>query len=775
MRSYLDLIPISAKVRRRQNRMTIFCIITAVFLVTAVFSMADMGVRMEYRRLVREHGSWHIMIKNVPPDEAERIGGRSDVKAASWYDVINYKINEDYYVGGKKAAVCGADEDFINCMFDVLEEGRLPLSDNEAVLTSNIRNIIDIDIGESVTVDTPNGGIDYTVSGFAGNTAEMLQYDAVGVYINMAAFGKVRALNGGDSEPVYYIQFKNHTNIRKAIADIKADYGLTDENISENAAVLGVKGFSSNSYITGLYSIAAVLFVLILTAGVLMIAGSINSNVAERYRFFGMLRCVGASRQQIIRFVRLEALNWCKTAVPIGVALGIAVTWGLCAALKFGIGGEFADMPLFEVSAVGIICGVIVGILTVLLAAGSPAKRAAGTSPMAAVSGNAVNLKNSRRTANTRFWGIETALGVHHAVSAKKNLMLMTGSFALSIVLFLSFYTVVDWTGHALNPLRPYAPDVSIMSADRSCTVNRDIVSEISRIHGVERVFGRMFSEGVPVMSAKNVEKIDLISYEEHQFDWSEEYVLSGSLLKARENENCVMTVYDKNNPLETGDIIRIGEEELEVACVLSESPFSADDTPTVICSEEVFTRLTGERDYAVIDAQLTNDAGDAEVNSIRSLAGEGFLFSDRREVNRETMGTYVAFTLLVYGFLAIIALITVFNIINSISMSVSARIKQYGAMMAVGMSRRQAVKMIAAEAVTYSVFGCIVGFAAGMPVNKLLFETLVTAYWGDAWTMPLVPAAVILLIMVFATAAAVYAPSKRIRNMSVTDVINEL
>ena len=57
MKSYLSLIPISAKVHRRQNRMTLLCIIFAVFMVTAVFSMAEMGVRMEYTRLVGKHGS----------------------------------------------------------------------------------------------------------------------------------------------------------------------------------------------------------------------------------------------------------------------------------------------------------------------------------------------------------------------------------------------------------------------------------------------------------------------------------------------------------------------------------------------------------------------------------------------------------------------------------------------------------------------------------------------------------------------------------------------
>lgn len=47
MKSYLSLIPISAKVHRRQNRMTLLCIVFAVFMVTAVFSMAEMGFRME--------------------------------------------------------------------------------------------------------------------------------------------------------------------------------------------------------------------------------------------------------------------------------------------------------------------------------------------------------------------------------------------------------------------------------------------------------------------------------------------------------------------------------------------------------------------------------------------------------------------------------------------------------------------------------------------------------------------------------------------------------
>ena len=55
MKSYLSLIPISAKVRKRQNRMTMLCIIISVLLVTMIFSMADMAIRMEKTRVIKYH------------------------------------------------------------------------------------------------------------------------------------------------------------------------------------------------------------------------------------------------------------------------------------------------------------------------------------------------------------------------------------------------------------------------------------------------------------------------------------------------------------------------------------------------------------------------------------------------------------------------------------------------------------------------------------------------------------------------------------------------
>lgn len=151
-----------------------------------------------------------------------------------------------------------------------------------------------------------------------------------------------------------------------------------------------------------------------------MIAGSLNSRTAERTQFFGMLRCIGASRAQVMHIVKLEALYWCKTAVPIGVIVGIVGTWMLCALLRFGAGAEFVQIPLFGISSVGIISGIVVGVLTVLLSSISPARRAAGVSPVAAVTGNLSENWNTSQPIKQNFLKIEMALGIHHAVSSPK-------------------------------------------------------------------------------------------------------------------------------------------------------------------------------------------------------------------------------------------------------------------------------------------------------------------------------------------------------------------
>ncbi|MEZ3436171.1 MAG: ABC transporter permease, partial [Lachnospiraceae bacterium] len=397
MKSYLSLIPISARVHRRQNRLTLLCIIISVFLVTAIFSIAELSIRALNRYMQEKHGNWHIRIDGISQETAEEIGGRPDVEAAGWCESFNTDGDQPYDIGEKKAALYGVDETYITQLVNALEEGGIPQSDNEVMLSSNAKFALDVQVGDTVTVHTPAGDTDFAVSGFGSDDKEYYrgQTYMVAVYMTRDVYHGIMAANGIEEHPSCYVQFRKVSS--ETVAGIREKYGLTEEDISENTATMGLSGQSKNKNIQNIYGMAAAAFVMILLAGVLMISGSLNSNITQRTKFFGMMRCVGASRRQIIQFVRLEALNWCKTAVPAGVMLGTLVSFGICAYMRYGIGGEFAAMPVFAISPVGLLSGVLVGVVTVLLAAQSPAKRAAKVSPVAAVSGNSETVPARRR------------------------------------------------------------------------------------------------------------------------------------------------------------------------------------------------------------------------------------------------------------------------------------------------------------------------------------------------------------------------------------------
>ncbi|MCI8753127.1 MAG: ABC transporter permease [Lachnospiraceae bacterium] len=453
-----------------------------------------------------------------------------------------------------------------------------------------------------------------------------------------------------------------------------------------------------------------------------MISSCMNSNVAQRTKFFGMMRCIGASKQQIVRFVRLEALNWCKTAIPIGCVLGMVTCWVSCLILKFIVKGEWVDMPLFSVSISGIFCGAAIGIITVFIAAQSPAKQAAKVSPIAAISGNTETNKKIVHAANTRLFKVETSLGIHHATGTKKNLILMTGSFALTIMLFLTFSACLDIVHKLLPSASDFTPDITISSQDESNSIDKSISEKISDISGVKSVFGMMYSLEYPTEINGNVSTVDLYSYGDTMMDSFKKSVISGNISKVYGNSQYVMAIYSDHTGLDVGDKIKIGREELEVACVMSEGVGSVSGSAVVVCSEETYIRLMGGQGYAMLSVVLEKDVSDTAINKIYNLS-----------------------------------------------------IKQYGAMRAVGMGSKQVTKMITAEAATYAICGTAVGIILGLLLHYLIYTKIVITHFGGAWNIPFSTIVIVLLLVVFSCIISVYAPAKRIRNMQITATINEL
>ena len=770
MKSYLGLIPQYERVHRKNNRISILCIMLSVCLVMAIFSMADMAMRSQKNYFIKTGGEYHAALRDVDEETAELVSARVDVALSGWV----YQGSTGM-LSGKTVSFVGADEKTMESLTEMdMTDGVYPSLPDEALLNESAMEQLDLSIGDNMTVTVPDGSQkQYRITGTLADMGSMLKADICGMALSEDGFLAIADENAADGT-TYRIQFKDGAHIQETIKEIKAQFGLSDGQISENTALLGLMGQSESNIMQALYLIAAILVFLVLIAGTVMISASFNTNVLERTRFYGLLRCLGASRTQVKHFVILQGIKKSAKGVPIGLLVGQIVTWAACLLLRSISGDRFSEVPLFEFSIVGILAGVVVGFLIVLLASLSPAKKASRVSPVTAISGS-TQLTQNKRAANTKLFHVETGMGVFHALSGKKNLFLMTCSFAISIMLFLSFQVMVVFLDQGMPALAPWAGDVSVTVA---AGLEPSVIKEIAGMEGVKRAFGRMEYSELSVSSDTESGTATLVSYEENQFKWAEEELNEGDTKSVQGGTGDVLVTYRDGMQWKAGDTVTLhtplGEKQVRIAGILSSTNASSEagSLGYIICSEQLFTESIGMAGYTAVDIQLAGSGSDETVSAIRSLFPPDSSIADKRLSNSESQSSYYTGAVFIYGFLLIIALITVFNIFNSMNASVAARTRQYGVMRSIGMGAGQLYRMIAAEAATYAVLGCVTGCVLGLPLNKMMFQFLIAGKWGASWQLPAVSLLLIVVLCFGSAALAIRRPIRKIGKLSIVDTI---
>lgn len=771
MKRYLDLVPQYEKVHRKNNRISILCIVLSVLLVTTIFSMADMALRAQKGYFIKTNGEYHISLTDIDNQTADMIGARIDVALCGW--TLQGSVG---MIGEKVVSFAGANNDVFSALTEMnMQSGTYPAGANEALLNQAAMEQLRLNVGDMVTVTVPDGSQkDYLITGVLENMGSLLKADVYGMVLTEEGFRQIADENAKDGS-TFRIQFKNGVNIQSAIRQIKEAYSLNDTQVAENTALLGLMGQSENSTMQSLYIVAAFLVLLVLIAGTVMIAASFNTNVLERIQFYGLLRCLGASKKQVKHFVILQGLRQSMKAVPLGLVIGQILTWCACLLLKSISGERFSEIPLFQFSIGGLIAGTVIGFLIVVLASLSPAKKAAKVSPVTAVSGN-TQLAQNKKAANTKLLHVETSMGIFHALSGKKNVFLMTCSFAISIMMFLSFQVLVTFLDQGMPALAPSAADVSITMGNTP--LDKTLSEEINSIDGTDKVFGRMEQTDISASYGDNTGTFTLISYTDRQFQWAKEELNKGNITSAQNKTGYALITYQDGLTWNVGDTLTLhtsaGDKQITIGGILTAANAvnRAGTYGYLVCSEPTFIEIAGDSGYTAIDIQLSSSGNDDTISAIRSLVPADSNVSDKRLTNSEAQSSYYTGAVFIYGFLIIIALITVFNIFNSMNASVASRTKQYGIMRSIGMGANQLYKMIAAEALTYAILGCVVGCILGLPLNRAMFQFLIADKWGTGWTIPCSSLLLIVLLCLISAAIAIRRPIKQISKMAIVDTI---
>lgn len=770
MNSYLGLVSEYAKVHKKKNRLTVTGIAISVMLVTAIFGMADMSVQAQIDEYLRQNGNFHAILTGISDDIAKQISNRDDVAVSSFLGIA-----EDTAFQGKELYIQSSAQDMAEAMNLHVTKGNYPVLAQEALLDRQGLEQFGFSIGDTMTVAFQDGKTrQYKITGTYNDFSSLKGNDAHGLFLSMAG---MRALPAGLYEEYYYIQFKNGVNIGRAISEIKTAHGLAEEQISENTRLLALMGQSGDSSVHDLYFTAAILFLLVALAGTFMIAASFNMSILERTQFFGLLRCLGATKKQMKRYIRLEGLTFCLKGIPIGLLTGCLVLWIAIFFLNSLRLQDIPPMPMFQVSRIGIAAGALIGFLVVMIASGSPAKNAASVSPQAAITGNSnhTNHTQIKKASDTDRFHVDTAMGIRHAFSNKKSMLLIGGSFALSIISFLCFTVFITFMNHALNPLKPYAPDLSIKGILDTQLLPRALTEELKAIPDIQKVYGRMFYYDIPANDGQKPGTAMLISYDKPQLEWANKMVIAGNS-DAVENGSGVLVSYKQAQKFgwDVGNILTLTisgiPHKVQIACIISDVPFDAGNNGwSIVCSESAFTDLTRISDYTIIDMQVDGDVS----KQVRSLITSQMLLLDKRQRNSEVQTGYYAMAVFVYGFLMVIALVALINIVNTVNASVSSKIGNYGMMRAVGMSGIQLKKMVTAEAAAYAIFGSLTGAILGLLLHRFFFNLLITSNWGELWQPPLVVLIITISASILTAFIAVASPTRKIRKMSIVNVVN--
>lgn len=804
MKNYLSLVPRYLSAHKKKTRLTIISVAVSVALITGVFSMLDVFLRFEKIQVIHDYGNYHLLVKDASDEEAAVISSRIDVANAGYWIPLGNGI-----IDGAACSLGALDKHFAENMNIRVIGGRFPTGSNEIMLEQWAMEGFhrDLKINDTVEVSLPdNVNREFVISGIYEDLGGTKARGVPGIFLSTAAAAEIFP----ETESFYLVQFKDGVNIIEAEKELKNTLNIAEARIGRNDRLLAVIGQSRHKAAVGLYTIGAILFGIVLVAGVVMMYNTFNISVMERVRQFGLLRCIGASQAQVKKLVRRECLYITLKAIPAGVLAGMLITFLCSAILKFYNSNLFGEMPLFTLSLTGIGAGIVTGFLTVFIASLLPARKAARVSPINAVTGsNDIKIsKGRKRGLLTGLFRAEIAMGINNAFIKKKTLFLMSCSIAISIIMFLGFQVFVDFLHTSLKTTKPYTPDVSL-TAEQG--IGSDVYDRLAKLAGIKRVYGRMFAHIDATFDASRLtgsykEKIPelkvgdngllaahpkswLISYDTNQLNWAKTDLIAGEISEEKINAKDGLIAVAMNTRksvqtgivgLQPGDKVYVntstGIREFTVQGILRSVPFSDSELnlATFITTEKIFTGLTGESAYEAIDIQLERRNQEQTIEKIKSITGSAVTFLDLRQRNAEMDQTFFTMAVFVYGFVAVIAFISILNIINTMNTSVAAKTRYLGVMRAVGMSGSQLDKMVLVEAATYSLTGCITGCILGIALQKMLIENWLTRF-QVIWKFPLVQIVLILIITLLVTVFSVTGPLKRIKSKGIADVVNSL
>lgn len=241
-----------------------------------------------------------------------------------------------------------------------------------------------------------------------------------------------------------------------------------------------------------LFTVAAVVALIIILTSVYCIKNSFNISITEKIRQYGMLASVGATRRQIKSSVKTEAAMLGVVGIPVGTMSGILASLVLVKVVNVLSAGWLNVALSFHTSLPALILAVILSIATIYFSATGSARRAAKVTPLEAIRNTKeIKIKSSKLKTPAiigRIWGIG---GVISYKNIKRNNKKYRTTVTSIVICSVTFIVISYFMSMAFSMV-----GMSYASADYNIGINmsykKDIHIDIEKlsklVSGIEGV-----------------------------------------------------------------------------------------------------------------------------------------------------------------------------------------------------------------------------------------------------------------------------------------------
>ena len=786
------------RLNKKRTIVTIIGIILSTALMVGIGLLFSSFQDLMIRDTIGYNGKYEANYSDVDLDKLNNIKnknftyfyekpiGFSKIESSNEYKPYMYitSVNKEYF--NELKLVDGSfpkNENEIVISNHVITNGGLNYKVGDIVtFTYGSRNIDgDITLANSELVDgedlTNEGTYTYKIVGIV-DRSNFESYSASGYTVFTLD------VNSDKGNVNLYVMFNKNKKIIKQSEELAKELNYNGD-INYNSTLLALYGESTyGNVMSSMGGMMIIMLSLVSIGCIIVIYNSFAISVMERKKEFGLLSSIGATKRQLSHTVFFEAV----VVGVIGIILGILGAYIGIGCVILIINNLISDMLEYKLHLVTnplfIIIPVIFMIIVIGVSVFIPSRRASRVSPIEAIRQNddiKINKKKIRTSKLAlKLFGIEGEIALKNIKRNKKKYRVTIVSLFISIVLFISFSSYMNYTLNTASSVMgevPYDYQISYFGDDpnndkealdkiNEIVKNSDVKEYVSyNVSNLSIIGNYTYSDeyldfyksaygddGIKALNDLKYQYISIYILDDNSYNkykkligLDKDSVILLNKFKGvsygnnkrvnynipvinNGNINIKICNFDDND--EDVDTTKYCNKNIDNIFVTNKSfdlieEFSYMDDFKLIVNKKLYDSISDSSTHYT-QFNIISD----NTNNIDKLTKDldkysNVNYTNIKEAMKQANNLILVVKILMYGFISLVTLIGVTSVFNTISTSMALRKREFAVLRSIGLTNRGFNKILFFESLFFGMKSLIFAIPVSIGITVLIHYAL--------------------------------------------------